>query len=136
MAQVLRASDAQVVEANPNYFTGTVFQSILASGRHGVQVVRVTFAPKARTAWHTHPAGQTLHMESGTCLFQTWGEPAQSLSTGDTVAIPAGEKHWHGASPITVTTHLAIQPLKDGSAAEWLEYVSDEQYAAAQSTGQ
>ncbi len=131
MSQFTRCEEVQVVTANPNYFTGTVFQSILADGQLGVQVVRVTFAPKSRTAWHTHPEGQTLHIESGVCYFQTWGEPVQSLKMGDTVAIPAGEKHWHGASAGTVMTHLAIQPLKNGSAAEWLEYVSDAQYAMA-----
>jgi len=131
MAQILRAADTQAIAANADYFSGTVFQSVLAPGGNGVQVVRVTFAPKARTAWHTHPAGQTLHIESGVCLFQTWGERVESLSIGDTIVIPAGEKHWHGASAITVMTHLAIQPLKDGSAADWLEYVTDDQYAGS-----
>jgi quercetin dioxygenase-like cupin family protein len=134
MAQLLRASDTQVIEVNPNHFSGTAFQSVLATGRHGAQVIRVTFAPKARTAWHTHPLGQALHIESGTCLFQTWGEPVQVLSTGDTIVIPAGEKHWHGASATTVMNHLAIQPLKNGNSTEWMEYVSDQQYSAAAGT--
>jgi len=133
MATILRATDAQVVTANPSYFTGTVFQAVLASGQTGVQLVRVTFAPKARTAWHTHPLGQILHIESGQCLFQSEGEPPQTLSVGDTIVIPAGQKHWHGSSPQTVMTHLAIQGIKDGIAADWLEQVTDEQYLLASS---
>ena len=92
----------------------------------------VTFEPGARTAWHTHPLGQTLLITSGQGRAQRWGAegpgPIQSLNPGDVVWFPPNEKHWHGASPATAMTHIAIQEKLDGKAVEWLEHVSDEQY--------
>ncbi len=89
------------------------------------------FSPGARTNWHTHPLGQTLHVVEGAGLVQTRGGPVRRIRAGDTVWIPAGEMHWHGAAPDTGMTHLAIQEASDGRAADWFEPVSDEDYAAA-----
>lgn len=88
----------------------------------------VTFEPAARTAWHAHPLGQTLVVTSGSGLVQKWGEKADMIQSGDVVWIPPGVKHWHGAASTTAMTHIAIQEKQDGSAAEWFEKVSDEEY--------
>lgn len=90
----------------------------------------VTFEPAARTAWHTHPLGQTLLVTSGVGLVQRWGGPVQQIQPGDVVWIPPGEKHWHGASPTTGMSHYAISEADKGKTVEWLEKVSDEQYGA------
>jgi quercetin dioxygenase-like cupin family protein len=90
----------------------------------------VTFEPGARTAWHTHPLGQTLVVTAGTGRVQRWGDPVQGIRPGDVVWIPPGQKHWHGAAPATAMTHIAITELLDGKAVEWLEKVSDTQYAS------
>jgi len=90
----------------------------------------VTFEPGARTAWHTHPLGQTLIVTSGCGRAQHWGGPIEELRPGDVVWFPAGEKHWHGAAPSTAMTHIAIQEQLEGKAVDWLEKVSDEQYRA------
>ncbi len=88
----------------------------------------VTFEPGARTAWHSHPLGQTLIVTAGCGRVQRWGGPIEEIRPGDVVWIPAGEKHWHGAVPTTALTHFAIQEQLDGKAADWMEKVSDEQY--------
>jgi quercetin dioxygenase-like cupin family protein len=88
----------------------------------------VTFEPEARTAWHTHPLGQTLIVISGAGKAQRWGAPIEDIRPGDVVWIPPGEKHWHGASPTTAMTHIAIQEKLDGKAVDWLEHVTAEQY--------
>jgi quercetin dioxygenase-like cupin family protein len=88
----------------------------------------VTFAPGARSAWHTHPCGQTLIVTAGTGWTQCWGEAKVEIRTGDVVSCPPGKKHWHGATDTTAMTHIAIQEAKDGKVVEWLEQVSDEQY--------
>ena len=88
----------------------------------------VTFEPGARTAWHTHPLGQTLVVTAGCGRVQRWGGPIEVIRPGDVVSIPPGEKHWHGAAPTTAMTHIAIQEYHEGKAVEWLEQVSDEQY--------
>lgn len=88
----------------------------------------VTFEPGARTAWHTHPLGQTLIVTAGAGLVQHWGGSIQEIAPGDTVWIPPGVKHWHGASPTTAMTHIAISETLDGKTVEWMEQVSDEQY--------
>ena len=88
----------------------------------------VTFEPGARTAWHTHPLGQTLIVIAGFGWAQRDGGPVEEIRPGDIVWFPAGEKHWHGASPTTAMTHIAIQETLDGKAVDWLEKVSDEQY--------
>jgi len=89
----------------------------------------VTFEPGARTAWHTHPLGQVLIVMSGTGRIQRWGGPIEEIRAGDVVWIPAGQKHWHGASPTTGMTHIAIQEKMGGKNVDWLEKVSDDQYA-------
>lgn len=88
----------------------------------------VTFEPGARTAWHTHPLGQTLIVTSGVGLVQHWGGPIQEIRPGDIVWIPPGTKHWHGASATHAMAHYAIAESLNGTAVEWLEKVSDEQY--------
>ena len=88
----------------------------------------VTFEPGARTAWHTHPLGQTLIVTAGCGRAQRWGGPIEEIRPGDIVWFPPGEKHWHGAAPTTALTHIAIQEQLDGKAVDWLEKVSDEQY--------
>ena len=90
----------------------------------------VTFDPGARTAWHTHPLGQRLVVTSGVGRAQRWGGPIEEIRAGDVVWFEPGEKHWHGAGPTTAMTHIAVQEVMDGSAVEWLEHVSDDQYNA------
>jgi quercetin dioxygenase-like cupin family protein len=88
----------------------------------------VTFEPGARTAWHTHPLGQTLIVTAGSGLVQRWGGPVEDIRPGDVIWFPPSEKHWHGASPTTPMTHVAIQEKLDGKAVDWMEHVTDEQY--------
>jgi quercetin dioxygenase-like cupin family protein len=90
----------------------------------------VTFEPGARTAWHTHPLGQTLIVTSGCGWIQSEGDPKEEMRPGDVVWCPPKEKHWHGATPTTAVTHIAIQEQLDGKAVDWMEKVSDEQYQA------
>jgi len=94
----------------------------------------VTFAPGARTAWHSHPAGQILIVTAGTGRVQLWDQRIEEIQSGDVVRIPAGVKHWHGASPKTPMTHLGITEQLDGTAVQWMEKVSDEQYNGALSS--
>ncbi|PZM16849.1 cupin domain-containing protein [Rhizobium tubonense] len=118
------------MKAPAEYFTGAVHQEPLnqAPDPARVQVVSVTFEPRARTAWHTHPYGQTLIVTSGKGLAQTLGGEIREISVGDVVWFAPGEKHWHGASAETAMTHIAIQEMQDGKAADWMEYVTDDQY--------
>ena len=111
-------------------FTGTVWQDpiIEAPGPARVRSARVSFEPGARTAWHTHPLGQTLYVLAGTGRVQTWGGPVREIRAGDTVWIPPNEKHWHGAGPNTGMVHVAMQEALDGKHVQWLEHVTDEQY--------
>jgi quercetin dioxygenase-like cupin family protein len=88
----------------------------------------VTFEPGARTAWHSHPLGQVLIVTAGLGLVQRWDGPVEEIRPGDVVRFAPGEKHWHGASPKTAMTHIAIQEEQDGTSADWMEHVSDEQY--------
>lgn len=120
-------------EGDPLYFTGRVRQDpiIQAPDPAHLFAVMVTFEPGARTNWHTHPYGQTLHVISGAGLVCTWGEAMAEILPGDTVWIPPGEKHWHGARPDKAMTHLAMQESKDGVPTDWLEAVTDAQYADA-----
>jgi len=93
----------------------------------------VTFEPGARTAWHAHPLGQALIVTAGVGLMQSWGKPPMRIRAGDVILCHPGEKHWHGASPDTAMTHIAIQETLDGRMVDWLEKVSDAEYAAAAS---
>lgn len=113
-----------------DYFTGTVRIDPLFQAPEPARVggASVTFEPGARTAWHTHPLGQTLIVTAGLGRVQREGAPVEEIRPGDVVWIPPGVKHWHGASATTAMTHLAIQESLDGKPVEWLEKVSDEQY--------
>jgi quercetin dioxygenase-like cupin family protein len=113
-----------------DWFTGAVRIDPLLQPREMTRTAAasVTFEPGARTAWHTHPLGQTLFVLSGCGRAQRWGGPVEEIRAGDVVWFPPGEKHWHGAAPATAMTHLAIQETVDGKAVDWLEHVSDEQY--------
>lgn len=93
-----------------------------------VKILMVTFEPGARTAWHTHPAGQSLHIVSGLGLAGSEGKPVQVLRPGDTVWFAPGERHWHGASPDCAMTHLAVQTAVEGKTADWQEHVADDDY--------
>ncbi len=112
------------------YFTGTVWQDpiIEAPEPARLRAVWVHFEPGARTAWHTHPLGQTIHIVSGVARVQSWGGPVQEVRAGDTVWFAPGEKHWHGAAPNTAMLHLAMQEALDGTAVTWMEKVTDAQY--------
>ena len=117
-------------KANPANFAGGV--------RRDVQVVHdlpsriaashVSFEPNARTAWHTHPLGQTLYITAGRGWVQRWGGPKEEVKTGDIVWFPPGEKHWHGGTSTSAMSHFAFVETLDGNAAEWMEHVSDEQF--------
>ena len=119
-----------------DWFTGTTRIDPLFSPRAPARTAgaAVTFEPRARTAWHTHPLGQTLIVTAGVCIVQVWDEPAARVRTGDVVWFPPGVKHWHGAGPDEEMTHIAIQESQDGEVVQWLEHVSDEQYEQAMKT--
>ena len=131
--QITRSGARPSATGPESYFTGQVRLDpvIDAPQPARVRAALVTFEPGARTAWHTHPLGQTLHVMSGLGLVQKEGGPVQEIRPGDTVWFAPGEKHWHGASPQAAMCHLAIQEALDGKAVEWLEHVSDAQYGVA-----
>lgn len=114
------------------YFTGSVRIDTPFKGEAPARVggAIVTFEPGARTAWHTHPLGQTLIVTSGSGLAQREGGPIEEIRPGDVVWFAPGEKHWHGASPATAMTHIAIAEALDGKVVDWLEHVTDAQYRA------
>lgn len=130
----IRRTGSQPSTRGPaKWFTGTVrFDPLFtAHAPARANAAAVTFEPGARTAWHTHPLGQTLIVVSGCGRAQREGGPLEEIRPGDVVLIPPGEKHWHGAAPATAMTHIAIQEALDGKTVEWLEHVSDEEYGAA-----
>ena len=118
-------------QAPKEYFVGTVWQDPIIATEAPARLVvnRVSFEPGARTNWHTHPLGQTLYVVSGVGRIQKKGGPIHEIRAGDVVWIPPGEKHWHGAAPDCAMTHTAIAEMQDGKAVEWLEKVSDADYA-------
>ncbi len=127
---IKRSGSQPSTKGSAEWFSGTVridplFQAPNPARAGGASV---TFEPGARTAWHTHPLGQTLIVTAGCGRIQLWGGSIEEIRPGDVVWIPAGEKHWHGAAPTTAMTHIAIQESLDGKAANWMEQVSDEQY--------
>jgi quercetin dioxygenase-like cupin family protein len=128
--EIKRSSARPSGKPPAEYFTGTVRLDPLFQAPEPARVsaASVTFEPGARTAWHTHPLGQTLIVTSGFGLVQRDGGPIEQISAGDVVWFPPGEKHWHGASPTTAMTHIAMQEALNGKNVEWLEKVSDEQY--------
>jgi quercetin dioxygenase-like cupin family protein len=127
----IKRSGSQPSSQGPaDYFSGTVRIDPLFQAPDPARVngASVTFEPGARTAWHTHPLGQTLVVTAGFGRAQRWGGPVEEIRPGDVIWFAPGEKHWHGASPTTAITHLAIQERLDGKQVDWLEQVSDEQY--------
>jgi quercetin dioxygenase-like cupin family protein len=128
--EISRSGARPTTSGPADYFTGAVRIDRLADAPEPARVAAasVTFEPGARTAWHTHPLGQTLVVTAGLGWAQREGGRKEEIRPGDVVWFPPGEKHWHGARPTTALTHIAIQEKLDGKAVEWLEHVSDEQY--------
>jgi quercetin dioxygenase-like cupin family protein len=128
--QITRGGSQPSGKGPEEYFTGSVRVDPLFRAPDPARVSgsSVTFEPGARTAWHTHPLGQTLIVTSGFGWVQREGGPIEEIRPGDVVWFPPGEKHWHGAAPTTAMTHLAIQEALNGKAVDWLEKVSEEQY--------
>lgn len=127
----IKRNGSQPSGKGPNdYFTGNVRIDPLNNAPDPARVTgaAVTFEPGARTAWHTHPLGQTLIVLSGCGRAQSWGGAIEEIRPGDVVWFPPGEKHWHGAAQNTAMAHIAIQEQLDGRAVDWMEHVSDEQY--------
>ncbi|MFD1694798.1 (R)-mandelonitrile lyase [Roseibium aestuarii] len=129
---ITRAADLASRAGPEDWFTGEVTVQGLfnPAAPERVQGASVTFAAGARTAWHTHPLGQTLIVTAGRGRVQRWGGPIETIETGDIVWFEPGEKHWHGAAPDSAMTHTAIQEVKDGKVVDWMEHVSDDQYGA------
>jgi quercetin dioxygenase-like cupin family protein len=130
--EIKRGGSQPSGKGSAEYFTGAVridplFQATPPARAFGASV---TFEPGARTAWHTHPLGQILIVTAGCGLVQRWGGPIEQVRPGDVIWFAPGEKHWHGATPTTALTHIAIQEQLDGKVVDWLEQVSDEQYPA------
>jgi quercetin dioxygenase-like cupin family protein len=128
--EITKAGSQSSAKGSADWFTGAVridapFQRASPARASGATV---TFEPGARTAWHTHPLGQTLIVTSGCGRVQRDGGPIEEIRAGDIVWFAPGERHWHGASPTAAMTHLAIQEQLDGKAVDWLEHVTDEQY--------
>jgi quercetin dioxygenase-like cupin family protein len=128
--EITRAGSQPSRKGPDDWFTGVVridplFQATAPARTGGACV---TFEPGARTAWHTHPLGQTLIVTAGCGRAQRWEGPVEEIRPGDVIWFPPGEKHWHGAGPATAMTHIAIQEQLDGKAVEWLEKVGDEAY--------
>ena len=128
--QVTRVGANASTRPPTEYFTGTVRLDPLAGAKSpsSVSIASVTFEPGARTDWHTHPLGQHLYVTAGLGWTQADGGDIKEIRPGDVVWFPPGVKHWHGASPTTAMTHLAIQEAEEGSPVDWLEPVRDAQY--------
>ena len=128
--EIKRSGSQPSGKGSANYFTGTVRIDPLFNAPAPARALgaSVTFEPGARTAWHTHPVGQTLIVTAGCGWAQRWGGPIEEIRPGDVVLFAPGEKHWHGATATTAMVHLAIQEQLDGKAVDWLEQVSNEQY--------
>lgn len=131
--EIKRAGSQASMQGPAEWFTGTVrvdplFQLTEPARGSGAAV---TFEPGARTAWHTHPLGQTLLVTAGCGRAQRWGGPVEEIRPGDVVQFAPGEKHWHGAAPTTAMTHIALQEKLEGISVEWLEKVSEAQYQGA-----
>jgi quercetin dioxygenase-like cupin family protein len=128
--EIKRTGSQPPAKGPADYFTGSVRVDPLSSPPAPARVVvaSVTFEPGARTAWHTHPLGQTLVVTAGCGRAQRWGGPLEEIRPGDVIWFAPGEKHWHGAAPTTAVTHIAIQEHLEGKTADWMEQVGDEQY--------
>jgi quercetin dioxygenase-like cupin family protein len=130
--EITRIGTQPSAKGPADWFTGTVRIDNPFQGTEPAQVAgaHVTFEPGARTAWHTHPLGQTLIVTSGCGRVQREGGPIETIHPGDIVWFAPKEKHWHGAAPATAMSHIAIQEKLDGKVVDWLEHVTDEQYSA------
>jgi quercetin dioxygenase-like cupin family protein len=128
--EIKRAGSQPSGKGPAEWFTGVVRIDPLFQGAAPARVAgaAVTFEPAARTAWHTHPLGQTLIVTAGSGRAQRWGGVIEEIRPGDIVWFPPGEKHWHGASATTAMTHIAVQEQLEGRAVDWLEHVTDDQY--------
>ena len=129
--EIIKSGSQASNKGQADYFTGNVrFDPLFQANNPARAVcVSVTFEPGARTAWHSHPLGQHLIVTAGCGLVQSWDNGSiEEIHPGDVIWIPPGEKHWHGATPTTAMTHIAIQEQLDGKTTDWLEKVSDEQY--------
>jgi quercetin dioxygenase-like cupin family protein len=128
--EIKRSGSQPSTKGPADWFTGSVRIDPLIQPNAPARVAAasVTFEPGARTAWHTHPLGQTLIVVAGCGRAQRWEGPIEEIRPGDVVWIPPGEKHWHGAGPTTAMTHIAVQEQLDGKVVDWLEKVTDEQY--------
>ena len=127
---IIHRSGRPTLRAATQYFTGTVWQDpiVEAPAPANLRALRVSFEPGARTAWHTHPLGQTIYVTDGVGLVQREGGPVQVVRPGDVVFFEPNERHWHGASPTVGMVHIAMQEAKDGKHVDWAEHVTDEQY--------
>jgi len=130
--EIKRSGSQPSAKGPGDYFTGVVRIDPLFQVKDPARAAgnSVTFEPGARTAWHTHPLGQTLIVTGGLGRAQRLGGPIEEIRPGDVICFAPGEKHWHGAAPNTAMTHIAIQEQLDGKAVDWMEKVSDEQYQA------
>ena len=130
--EITRAGSKASGKGPADWFTGTVRIDPLFTAPAPARVGggAVTFEPGARTAWHTHPLGQTLIVTAGVGWAQREGGPVEEIRPGDVVWFPPGEKHWHGGTATTAMAHIAVQEALDGKAVEWMEHVTDEQYGA------
>lgn len=130
MLDIKRSGSQPSGQGPAEWFTGLVRVDPLYNAPEPARTsaASVTFEPGARTAWHSHPLGQTLIVTAGCGRVQRWGDPVEEIRPGDVVWIPPGEKHWHGAAPATAMTHVSILEKLDGKSADWMEHVSDEQY--------
>jgi quercetin dioxygenase-like cupin family protein len=129
--EITRAGSEPSNKGSAAYFTGAVRIDAPFSGSGALGGATVTFEPGARTAWHTHPLGQTLLVTAGCGRIQRAGGPIETIRPGDIVFFAPGEKHWHGAGPDTAMTHIAIAEMQDGKVVDWLEQVADEDYAGS-----
>ena len=127
---IMRKADQKTTEGSADYFTGrvTITGQFQREAPSRVSGALVRFEPGARTAWHTHPLGQTVIVTSGLGWAQREGGPIEDIRPGDVVWFPPGEKHWHGAAPTTAMSHIAVQERLDGKAVDWMEHVTDAQY--------
>jgi quercetin dioxygenase-like cupin family protein len=130
--RITRAGTQLPAKGAAQNFTGAVRVDPLfgANAPSRTSGAYVTFEPGARSAWHSHPMGQTLVVTAGAGRIQSWGGPVQEIRTGDVIWTPPGVRHWHGAAPSTAMTHMAIQDNADGKVVEWMEQVTDAQYNA------
>ena len=128
--KIIACGSVATILAPEKYFTGRVLQTpvIEKEAPARLRATMVSFEPGARTHWHTHPLGQTLYVTAGAGRAQSWGGPIQEIKAGDVISFEPGEKHWHGAGPKSAMTHMAMQEALDGSHADWMEQVTDEQY--------